>query len=159
MKFQLISTWLIIESKSQVQGELLPPKLQPIILRTARHLPCFMSLFHPEGFPFSCAIVHTCIVVAKGDGQHHHTIATFRYARAVRRRENVGPTRVSTRHHCTLKVCSSRQCRHYRSTSRSINGDPPMGNELFLVFHAESPRPKKHCTDWDNTSECNLHQP
>lgn len=79
--------------KKPSAAKLLLPKLQAIILRTTRHLPCFMSLSASSRcFPFSCAIVHPArriIVVAK----HHHTTATFRHARAVRRRENIGPTR------------------------------------------------------------------
>jgi hypothetical protein len=137
------------------------PKLQPKILRTARHLPCFMSLFHPEGFPFACAIVHTCIVVAKGDGPASsydgHVQARFAGEK------NVGPTRVSTRQHCAFKVCCSRQFIHYRSWPRSINGPRVIlqwAVSYFLYSTPILPAQKKHCTDWENnTSECNLHQP
>ena len=74
-----------MKKKAKLKAELQLPELQAIILRTARHLPCFMSpsLSLVPMLPLlvcdraSC-IAHT-IVVAK-DVDQHHTTATFRHA-------------------------------------------------------------------------------
>jgi hypothetical protein len=110
MKFQLVSTQLIIESKKAKS------KASCCCSRPAGHNPPnypSSSLFQvsltlsSRCFPF-CSHARSCSVVAKDDGQHH-TTATFRHAlfaaRSTRARDS----------NAFSKFALFRQCIHYRS--------------------------------------------
>jgi len=97
MKFQLVSTQLIIESKSQVLSSLLLPGLQAIILRTARHLPCFM-FSHPDDSLSRLSRARSCIVHRRRQAQLLSASIIRQQPRSGTRCSPTRDPRVSTRH-------------------------------------------------------------